>query len=55
MSLTMRVGPLGAALRETPEAAPRVVDAVRAFLGRHDGPDGVRLPAAAWIVTAVSS
>ena len=54
LSLMMKVGPLGAALRETPEAAPRVVDAVRKFLMRHERPDGVRLAAAAWIVTAVS-
>jgi SAM-dependent methyltransferase len=53
LSLIMRVGPLGAALRETPEAVPRVVDAVRALLARHDGPGGVRLPAATWIVTAL--
>lgn len=52
LSLMMRVGPLGAALRETPEARPRVIDAVREFLARYDGPDRVRLPAAAWIVTA---
>jgi SAM-dependent methyltransferase len=52
MALTMKVGPLGAALRETPEAAPRVMQAVREFLTRHEGPAGVRLPAAAWIVTA---
>ncbi|HSZ52436.1 MAG TPA: class I SAM-dependent methyltransferase [Caulobacteraceae bacterium] len=52
LTLMMRVGPLGAALREAPEAAPRVMDAVRGFLARHERPDGVRLPAAAWIVTA---
>jgi SAM-dependent methyltransferase len=52
LALMMKVGPLGAALRETPAAAPRVVDAVRGFLARHQRPDGVRLPAAAWIVTA---
>jgi SAM-dependent methyltransferase len=54
LSLMMRVGPLGALLRESPEAAPRVVDAVRGFLVRHERPDGVRLAAAAWIVTAIS-
>jgi SAM-dependent methyltransferase len=52
LAVALRVGPLGAALRESPELAPKVIDAVRAFFEAHDGPDGVRLPSATWIVTA---
>jgi SAM-dependent methyltransferase len=52
LGVSLKVGPLGAALRENPELAPRVIEAVRGFLSRHDGPKGVRLPAAVWIVTA---
>jgi SAM-dependent methyltransferase len=52
LSLALRVGPLGAALRESPHLAAPAMAAVRDFLVRHDGPDGVRLPAAVWIVTA---
>jgi SAM-dependent methyltransferase len=52
LTLALKVGPLGAALREAPDKAPQVIDAVRNFLSRHVGTDGVRLPAAVWIVTA---
>jgi SAM-dependent methyltransferase len=47
------VGPASAALREAgPEARPRVAAAVREALVPYATADGVRLPAAAWIVTA---
>ena len=47
------VGPLSAALREAgPGARPVVVAAVRASLEPHAEADGVRMPSAAWIVTA---
>jgi SAM-dependent methyltransferase len=52
LGLILKVGPLGAALGEAPDRVPSVIDAVREFLQRHDGPQGVRLPAAVWIVTA---
>ncbi|MBV8682532.1 MAG: methyltransferase domain-containing protein [Caulobacteraceae bacterium] len=55
MALSMKVGPLGAALRATPDAAPSVMQAVRNFLSRYEGPNGVRMPAASWIVTATRS
>lgn len=53
--VAQRVGPLGAALRENPDLAPKVLDAVAHELQRHVGPDGkVRLGAAVWIVTATA-
>ena len=52
LALALKVGPLGAALRESPELAPKVTDAVRAFLSAHENPEDIRLPAAVWIVTA---
>jgi SAM-dependent methyltransferase len=52
VALALRVGPLGAALREAPHLAGAVTAAVRTFFEGHDGPDGVRLPSATWIVTA---
>jgi SAM-dependent methyltransferase len=52
LAVALRVGPLAAALREAPNLADQVAQAVRAFLAPHAGPQGVRLPAAVWIVTA---
>lgn len=52
VALAMKVGPLGALLRENPGQRDAVVDAVRAAMAEHLGPDGVRLPGAVWIVTA---
>lgn len=54
LSLALRVGPLGALLRENPEKRDAVIAAVRAALAPHDGPDGVKLGSATWIVTAAS-
>lgn len=52
LGLALRVGPLGALLREHPEQRDRVVASVREALAAHQGPEGVRLESAAWIVTA---
>lgn len=52
LSLALRVGPLGALLRENPEKRDAVIAAVRAALAPHDGPEGVKLGSATWIVTA---
>jgi hypothetical protein len=49
-----RVGALGKILRENPELRGAAIAAVRSALAAHDGPDGVRLRAATWIVTARS-
>ncbi|MBJ7409090.1 MAG: methyltransferase domain-containing protein [Phenylobacterium sp.] len=54
LALALRVGPLGALLRENPEKRDAVIASVRAALAPYDGPDGVKLGSATWIVTAVS-
>jgi SAM-dependent methyltransferase len=49
------VGPTSAALREVEQSVREAVaTAVRAALARYQTPDGVRMGAAAWIVTATS-
>ena len=48
----LKVGPLGARLREAPHLAGAVVAAVREALAAHATPEGVRLASATWIVTA---
>lgn len=52
LGLALRVGPLGALLRENPDKREAVIAAVRAAIVPHDGPDGVKLGSATWIVTA---
>lgn len=52
LDLSLKVGPLGAMLRENPESAEAAVASVRAALAAHEGPDGVKLDSATWIVTA---
>lgn len=52
MTLALKIGPLGAALRERPELADKVVGAVRDMLESRRGPDGIMLDSATWIVTA---
>lgn len=52
VAVAFRVGPLGSALREHPEKRDQVAEAVRAALAVHDGPDGVKLDSATWIITA---
>jgi SAM-dependent methyltransferase len=54
LELAMNLGPLGAALRENPERADTVVSAVRDLLSRYVTPKGVLMPAAVWIVSALS-
>jgi SAM-dependent methyltransferase len=54
LQLAVRVGPLGAALRENPELRPVVTDRVRAVIAGWDTPQGVLMPAAAWIARASS-
>jgi SAM-dependent methyltransferase len=52
LAVCSRVGALGKILRENPELLAATVPAVRSALAAHDGPEGVRLNAATWIVTA---
>lgn len=52
MAVCLRVGALGKILRENPELRAATLPAVRSALAAHDGPDGVRLKAATWVVTA---
>lgn len=52
LKLTLRVGPLGAALREHPELENNVSDAVRNILTNYATPNGVLMPTAVWIVLA---
>jgi SAM-dependent methyltransferase len=52
LSLALKVGPLGALLRENPDQRGAVIAAVRAALAPHEGAEGVKLDSATWIVTA---
>jgi SAM-dependent methyltransferase len=52
LAVVSRVGALGKILRENPELRAAALPAVRSALAAHDGPDGVRLKAATWVVTA---
>ncbi len=52
LGIALRVGPLGTLLRENPDQRDAVVAAVRDALAPHEGPDGVKLDSATWIVTA---
>jgi ubiquinone/menaquinone biosynthesis C-methylase UbiE len=52
LELSLRVGPLGSFLRENPEQRDAAVVAVRQALAAHEGPDGVKLDSATWIVSA---
>ncbi|HKP78370.1 MAG TPA: class I SAM-dependent methyltransferase, partial [Phenylobacterium sp.] len=54
LGLALRIGPLGGVLRENPDKRDAVVEAVRAALEPHAGPDGVKLGSATWIVTATA-
>jgi SAM-dependent methyltransferase len=55
LAVCSRVGALGKILRENPELRGAALPAVRSALAAHDGPDGVRLNAATWVVTARAS
>ncbi len=52
VALTLKVGPLGSALRESPDLAQPVAAAVRTALEPYDTPEGVLMPAAVWLVSA---
>jgi SAM-dependent methyltransferase len=52
LGMALKVGPLGAMLREAPEQVGPVSGAVREVLRPYAGRQGVLLPAAAWIVQA---
>jgi SAM-dependent methyltransferase len=54
LTLALRVGSLGKMVREDPALRSTVAEPVRVALAEHDGPDGVMLNAATWIVTARS-
>ncbi len=54
VDFALRIGPVGAALREAGEAAlPAITASVREVLKPYATPEGVRLGYAAWIVSAV--
>ena len=55
LAICSRVGTLGKILRENPELRAATLPAVRSALAAHDGPHGVRLNAATWVVTARAS
>jgi SAM-dependent methyltransferase len=52
LAVCSRVGALGKILRENPELRAATLPAVRSALAAHDGPHGVRLNSATWVVTA---
>jgi SAM-dependent methyltransferase len=52
LELALKVGPLGAALRENPDRADAVGGVVRELLSKYATPNGVLMPAAVWIVSA---
>lgn len=54
LQLTLRVGPLGAALRENPSYKDLLTEPVRAVLARYVTRHDVMIPASVWIVSARS-
>jgi SAM-dependent methyltransferase len=52
LALTLKVGPLGAALRENPQLKGNIGRTVREVLTQYVTPAGVMMPAAVWIVLA---
>ena len=54
LAVALKVGPLGALLRENPESRDAAIDAVREALRPHQTPQGVLLDSATWIVTATA-
>lgn len=52
LAVISRAGSLGKILRENPELRATALPAVRSALAAHNGPDGVKLNAATWVVTA---
>jgi SAM-dependent methyltransferase len=55
LNLSLKMGPLGAVLREHPELAAAVTGAVRDMLSAYLTPSGVVMPSATWIVTGRNS
>jgi SAM-dependent methyltransferase len=54
VALCRHVGPLGSALRENPDRAEAVLGVVREALAAYLTDEGVMMPAAVWIVSAVN-
>jgi SAM-dependent methyltransferase len=54
VAMAARVGPLAAALRENPDRAEPVMNLVRPALAAYVTAEGVFMPAAVWIVSAVN-
>jgi len=52
LAVCSRVGALGKFLRGNPKLRAATLPAVRSALAEHDGPNGVTLNAATWVVTA---
>lgn len=52
VTTALRIGPLGALLRDNPQAGPGVVEAVRQALAAHTVDGRVALASAAWMVSA---
>ena len=52
IELSMRIGPLGAILRERPDLQVRVVDSIRAAVTPYRTDAGVFFDSATWIITA---
>jgi len=52
LAVCSRVGALGKILRESPALRAAALPTVRSALAAHDGPNGVKLKAATWVVTA---
>lgn len=52
VAVCSKVGALGKILRENPELQPAALPALRSALAAYDGPGGIKLTAATWIVTA---
>ena len=52
VKLALRVGPLGAAMREQRPSEELVADLVRKALSPYATPSGMKMPAAAWVVSA---
>jgi SAM-dependent methyltransferase len=52
VGMAFKIGPMGTLIREQPHLRPKVEAAVREAMAAHDTPDGVKLNAAVWIVTA---
>jgi hypothetical protein len=52
LSFVLRLGALGAAMRNNPGLESKVIGAVREQLRTRLTPEGVRTPASVWIATA---